>query len=220
MSTPDPYTDPNELFDVYDGAGQPTGRVKRRADVHRDGDWHRAFHCWVTCEETPTPELILQRRGLQKDTWPGRLDVTVGGHFSAGEMLDDVVREVEEEIGQAVRLGQLVSLGRRVAVSEREEGVRDRELQDVFLWRSPLPLAAYRPQPIEVVALEAVPVAALLDLFEGKAASAACRRLLPDGSMEQATLGVDDLIPCLDQYYHRMAAIADLALCGYPHLVV
>ena len=128
---PDPFTDPDELFDVYDAAGRPTGRVKRRQDVHRDGDWHRSFHCWVTCEADGPPALLLQRRGMRKDTWPGRLDVTVGGHYRAGEALQEVVREVEEEIGRSVRLGNLGHLGGRVWLSAPAPGVLDRELQDV-----------------------------------------------------------------------------------------
>src|SRR5919204_6713689 len=92
----DRLAEADELFDVYDGAGRPTGRVKRRGDVHRDGDWHRSFHCWVLCESEANPALLLQRRGPHKDTWPNRLDSSVGGHFRAGETLDEVLREVEE----------------------------------------------------------------------------------------------------------------------------
>src|SRR5688572_13467258 len=33
--------DPNEPFDVIHADGTPTGRVKTRAEIHRDGDWHR-----------------------------------------------------------------------------------------------------------------------------------------------------------------------------------
>ena len=36
-----------EEFDVLDAEGRPTGRVKARSAVHRDGDWHAAVHVWV-----------------------------------------------------------------------------------------------------------------------------------------------------------------------------
>lgn len=245
----DPYTDPNELFDLYSSDGRPTGRVKRRADVHRDGDWHRSFHCWVTClapSDAP-PLLILQRRGGHKDTWPGRLDASVGGHYRAGETLSDVVREVEEEIGQPVRLEELIPLGHRVSVSDSIGGpvgaVQDRELQDVFLWRSPFPLASFRPQPVEVAALEGVAVSDLLRLLSG-AVEAIPTLLLPaipagmssdppgagtEGGahtegppikITQATITREDFIPTFDRYFYRVAAVVDLAWRGYPHLTV
>jgi isopentenyldiphosphate isomerase len=220
----DPFSDPNELFDVCRSDGTPTGAVKRRADVHRDGDWHRSFHCWVTClppqgHPPPAPLLILQRRGLQKDTWPGRLDASVGGHYRAGETLRDVLREVEEEIGQGVRLEDLLPLGHRVAVSEPDGVTRDRELQDLFLWRSGLPLDAFRPQPVEVAALEAVAVPDLLRLFTGEAPVAPAVALTPDGRVSSREVRVEDFIPTFDRYFYRMAVLVDLAARDYPHLV-
>ena len=35
-----------EIIDIYTARGEPIGR-KSRTLVHRDGDWHRVFHCWV-----------------------------------------------------------------------------------------------------------------------------------------------------------------------------
>jgi hypothetical protein len=232
--SPDPYSDPNELFDVYLSDGTPAGRVKRRADVHRDGDWHRSFHCWVTClapvgaappdplpgAESPRTLLLLQRRGPYKDTWPGRLDVSVGGHYRAGEALADVVREADEEIGRAARLEDLIPLGHRVAVSEPADGTRDRELQDVFLWRTALPLDAFRPQPVEVAALEAVSVAELLRLFTGETPAVPATVLFPGGRLARQEITAGDFIPTFDRYFYRVAAVVDLALKGYPHLVV
>ena len=216
----DPYTNPDELFDVCDASGQPTGRTKRRADVHRDGDWHRSFHCWVTSEGGPEPAVLLQRRGLHKDTWPGRLDVTVGGHYSAGEDLPDVLREVEEEIGRPVHLEELVRLGRRPSVSEQQVGIRDRELQDVYLWRSTAPLDSYKPQPVEVDSLLEAPLTSLLQLLAGQRSRVATRRLTPDGGISAVEITAQDFIPTLDQYFFRVAVAIDHALRGYPYLVV
>ena len=95
-----PAQDPGEPFDVITADGKPTGRVKSRAEVHRDGDWHRAIHVWVAgVDDRGAPFLTFQRRSPHKDTWPARYDATVGGHYRAGETLAETVREVEEEIG-------------------------------------------------------------------------------------------------------------------------
>ena len=223
----DPFTDPDELFDVLDAAGQATGRAKRRADVHRDGDWHRALHCWVLDVCDPArPCLLYQRRGAHKDTWPSRLDVTVGGHYASGETLVDVLREAEEEIGQVVTLDKLIRLGMRQVVSDGGQGrqgrggVKDYEIQDIFLWRSALPLEAYRPQPVEVSALERVAVVDALALLSGQIGRVASRRLLPSGEQSDGWVTEDELIPSLDRYFYRVAVAADLATRGYPHLVI
>lgn len=215
----DPYSNPDELFDVLDVYGRATGRTKRRADVHRDGDWHRAFHCWVL-DESESRALLFQRRGAHKDTWPSKLDVTVGGHYAHGETLRDVVREAEEEIGRAVALDDLIHLGTRVAVGGMEDGVDDREIQDVFLWRSDAPLASYRPQPVEVTALERVALADALALFDGSVREVASRVLLPTGELRDGRVSRDDFVPTLDRYFYRVAVAADLAARGYDRLVV
>jgi isopentenyldiphosphate isomerase len=216
----DPGSSPDELFDVYDGAGRPTGRAKRRAEVHRDGDWHRSFHCWITCEAGAVPALLLQRRGAFKDTWPNRLDVTVGGHFAAGETIQDMVREVAEEIGCAASLADLIPLGRRAYVGEQEPGVRDHELQEVYLWRRRARLESYRPRPVEVGALVEAPLPDLLRLFAGEADRITVRSLSAERRISRGTITRDDFLPTLDQYFFRVATIVDMAIRGYPYLVV
>ena len=96
--------DASERLDVLDEHGIPTGTTKSRGEVHRDGDWHRAFQLWIVKEGN---YVLLQRRAKGKDLEPGKVDVTVGGHYRAGETLLDVVREVEQEIGLSVRPGEL-----------------------------------------------------------------------------------------------------------------
>jgi len=142
-------SDTPELFDLYDDAGRPLGQTKPRDAVHRDGDWHRSAHVWIF---TPDRRLLFQRRAPDKDTWPGRLDASVGGHYHAGEGTDGVLREAQEELGLALEPGELIPIGER-RVESREPGINDREVQDVYLLRRDLPLAAYRPDPGEIDAL-------------------------------------------------------------------
>jgi 8-oxo-dGTP pyrophosphatase MutT (NUDIX family) len=133
---------------------------KRRGDVHRDGDWHAALHVWVGGIGPGGPFVVFQRRSRTKDTWPGYLDVAVGGHVRAGEALGEAVREAEEEIGLAVALGDLTPLGRRFVASGS-----DREVQSVLAVRRDDPLSAYRPHPDEVDAVASLPLGDALALF-------------------------------------------------------
>lgn len=162
---PDFAQDPDELFDVITEDGAPTGIVKRRADVHRDGDWHRAIHVWVW-GIGGEPYLLYNLRGRHKDTWPGVLDVTVGGHLAAGETIEQAFREVEEEIGIVADPARLHPLEARKAYGKVE-----RELQDVFLYRDDRPLDTYRPNPAELEGLVRLPVTDAVAIFSGQAAS-------------------------------------------------
>jgi isopentenyldiphosphate isomerase len=214
--------DPRELFDLVRPDGTPLGRAKARAEVHRDGDWHRAVHVWVAgVGDDGAGFLLFQRRGLGKDTWPGRLDATVGGHYRAGEGLAEALREVEEEIGVAVAPAGLRRLGTRVAVHEEEAGVRDHELQDVFLLRDDRPLAAYRPHPVELAALVRFPLEPLLAFLAGDADHVAGDALAPGAAHpEPAVFTPSDFIPGVDCYFYRVAIAAAAALRGDRHLAV
>ena len=166
LAQPDFAQDPDELFDVITEDGVSTGVVKRRADVHRDGDWHRAIHVWVYGVERGVPFLLYNLRGRHKDTWPGVLDVTVGGHLAAGESIEQAFREIEEEIGITADPPQLHFLETRKAYGQVE-----RELQDVFLYRDDRPLGEYRPNPAELEGLVRVPVADAVAIFSGQSTS-------------------------------------------------
>jgi isopentenyldiphosphate isomerase len=128
----------DELLDVFDERGRHQG-VKRRGDVHRDGDWHLAFHLWVVGPEG----VLFQRRAADKSSWPGYLDASAAGHLLAGEAIQDGVREAEEELGTVYAFADLAPLGvHRVADPERS-GVVNRELQHVFAVRDDRPLEAW-----------------------------------------------------------------------------
>jgi isopentenyldiphosphate isomerase len=143
----------DEWIDILDGSGAKTGRVALKSEAHRKGLWHRCFHCWVIFEDgSGEAYLLAQRRALDKDTWPGWLDVSVAGHLGAGESALDGRREIEEEIGLSVPPERLVPLGTRRVEHEISQG-RDREFHDVFLLFDGTPPGSLRLQEEEVDAL-------------------------------------------------------------------
>ncbi|MCW2994797.1 MAG: hypothetical protein JWQ18_2292 [Conexibacter sp.] len=128
----------DEILDVVDEHGRHVG-TKRRGDVHRDGDWHLAFHLWVVARSG----VLLQRRARDKSSWPGYLDASAAGHLIAGESVRDGVREVDEELGAAYAFDELAPLGVFRVADPEHSGTVNRELQHVFAVVDERPLSAW-----------------------------------------------------------------------------
>lgn len=210
MSERPATTDPqDELFDVLDEHGNPTGQAKPRRLVHRDGDWHGALHIWIGgIDERGEPFVLFQRRSATKDTWPNALDVAVGGHIRAGETLAETVREAEEEIGLPLRLDDVVCIGRRFAVGSGP-GVQEREVQEIYALRSDMPLGAYRLHPEEVDALVAPTIDDVLQLAAGAVNEIAARERMRDAEADQfIRLRKSDFAG--DDWTYATAALASL----------
>lgn len=182
-----------ELLRVVDASGAPRG-LKRRGAVHRDGDWHRVFHCWVAGVGEDGPFVLLQRRSAGKDVNPGRWDVSCAGHLAAGEGDADGVRELAEELGVAARYGDLVRLG---AVTEDAvaPGIVDREVCATYLWRSNAALDTYRPAPDEVDGIAAVSLADAARLAAGASSVPAHELVAASREVRGVTVSAADLVP-------------------------
>lgn len=136
-----------EHFDVCDSSGNPTGQALPRGEVHRRGLWHRSAHLWLTDGR----RMLLQRRHPGKQTDPGRWDIAVAGHLSAGQTpLEAVVREAYEELGLTLEPSTLTALG-AWAKEYLEPDFADREWQHAFagVWEGDP--ASLILQPDEVV---------------------------------------------------------------------
>lgn len=91
---------PSVEFHVREDAPRPTGVRKRRADVHRDGDWHRSTHAWLI--DAATSRCAVQRRSGGKDTFPNRWDISAAGHVGVahgGDSREAAMSELAEELG-------------------------------------------------------------------------------------------------------------------------
>jgi isopentenyldiphosphate isomerase len=203
-------TDPGERLEVFDATGEPTGVAKARAAVHRDGDWHLAFFCWIV-RGAGVIEVLLQRRAPTKDVWPGRFDASAAGHVRFGETTAEAAREIEEELGLHVDVAELEPLGRRLQEHVHASGLVDREIHDVHLLRCDRPLEEYRPGP-EVSGIASVPLDALIGLVAGDRASLATTLVTFDatgGALHEAiVLEGRDLVPYDVAYWQRIREAA------------
>ena len=202
----------DEKIDVLDNGGEKTGEVAWKSEVHRLGLWHRCFHCWIVAPETSSggPYLFVQRRAAQKETWPGKLDVIVGGHLGAGEEALDGVREVDEELGLKVAVADLLPLGTRRVELQIPEGI-DREFQDVFLVLRPLSAIDLRLQEDEVAAVVRLRLDDVGVLHEGGEVSA---EEWADGEISSLTVCLADFVPGDSGYLQQVARIAGDVLSG------
>src|SRR3989339_1577568 len=82
--------------------------LETRTKVHQDGLLHREIHIWFL---TPKGEIVFQHRAKDKDTYPDKLDATVGGHVDPTMSYEDtVIKECKEETGIDIDLSKLVFL--------------------------------------------------------------------------------------------------------------
>lgn len=85
-----------ELVDEVDGEDRVL-RVVTRREMRRGRLRHRAVFVAVTDGEN---RLLVHRRAMTKDVWPGWCDIAVGGVVSSGESYESAaIREVAEEVG-------------------------------------------------------------------------------------------------------------------------
>ena len=208
-------TDPDELLEVFDKHGRPTGRAAARRLVHEKGLWHLAFFCWIV---TSAGNVVLQRRAAWKDVWPDRFDASAAGHVRFGENLAQAARELDEELGLTVDVAALEPVMRHRQEHVHDSGLVDREIHDVYLLRCDRRLEDYRPGP-EVSGLTSVPLRFLVELAQGTRDEIPATLVTFD-DLHRATraaivLRRDDLVP-YDPGYHSAIALAAAASTKAP----
>ncbi len=98
-----------ELLDITDEHNNPLGIAKPRSLVHKDGDWHRTVHVYITNNQG---EFLVHLRSPQKESFANRWDTKFGGHVTAGKSYDEtVLEELEQEIGLKIPLADLTPQG-------------------------------------------------------------------------------------------------------------
>lgn len=110
-----------EIFDIVDLNGEPTGKTIPRSEAHRNGIRHRTAHVWLWRRTDDGFEILLQKRSDDKDSFPGCYDISSAGHIPAGcDYLTSAVRELKEELGLDVTADKLVFVGSKSLLTKAE----------------------------------------------------------------------------------------------------
>ncbi len=201
----------DELLDILDELGRPTGEVAWKSEAHRRGLWHRCFHCWIAGEDANGPYLLVQRRDAAKDTWPGYLDVAAAGHLHSGEeVLRGGLRELEEELGLKVDPAKLLPLGTR-RIEQEIPGGCDREFHEVHLLIDSTPPGDLRLQKGEVDAVLSIKLGDA-EAFDDRASVPAVE--YAEGKVSATRVRLSDFVPNEDEYLRRVADAAHRLLAG------
>ena len=103
-----------ELLDIVDKNGIPTGDTVDREIAHRNGICHRTSHVWIIRMHNGKLQVLLQKRSMDKDSFPGCYDISSAGHIPAGdEFLESALRELKEELGVDAKSEDLIFCGQR-----------------------------------------------------------------------------------------------------------
>lgn len=207
----------SELLDIYDEHQVHIG-VKERAAVHRDGDWHKVFHCWVVYRGADGVDyVVMQKRGPDKDTFPNLLDITAAGHYQAGEDIGDGIREVQEELGISVSFDDLVPLGQHIGVTNYIKLI-DRQFCDVFLLVHLQDIREYHYQKEELDGLVVFSITDGLKLFNGEVGSILVKAT--GFGVDELNVSEEDFVPRTDDYIQRVFLLAIRYLSGERNLAL
>ncbi len=143
-----------EILDICDENGLPTGKTVSRDEAHKEGILHRTAHVWVVRKTASGHEVLLQKRSMEKESFPGMYDTSSAGHIPAGEEpVPSALRELQEELGIAAQPSELVYIG---TIHTKFELVfhgklfRENEITRVYVYDQPVDTGKLTLQASEV----------------------------------------------------------------------
>ena len=143
-----------EYLDICTETGMPTGRTVSRDEAHREGILHRTAHVWIVRRVEERYQVLLQKRSMEKESFPGYFDTSSAGHIPAGtEPLPSALRELKEELGIDAAPEDLAYAGQfRIRYGKEFHGrlFRDNEVTWVYVYAKPVDADSLTLQESEV----------------------------------------------------------------------
>ena len=131
-----------EYIDIVDEQGNPTGEKVERSIAHSQGIRHRTAHIWIVRKVNGRYQVLMQKRAMNKDSFPGRYDTSSAGHIQAGdEPEESAIRELHEELGIKASVDDLQFVDTFVIQYEKEfygKMFKDSEIAFVYVYTKPV----------------------------------------------------------------------------------
>ena len=197
---------------------EKSGIVKSRIQAWEDEDWIGTFNLWII-KTKPIPSLVYQMRSPNSGWSPGLLDVTAGGHYQAGELMRDGLREVREELGLEYKFEDLKPLGRKITVSPDLKGRMRNNVIDIFMIQDERPIDTYRLQKDEVFGICECPVEKLVHTHTDDGFSFTTTLVKNDGTKDKITVTRDSFPYNWDNYHYKIALLAERFIRGEKPLI-
>lgn len=121
-----------EMLEIVNQNDEVIG-LETRKKVHEEGLLHREIHIWFI---TPKAEIVFQHRAKDKDTYPDKLDATVGGHVDPGMSYNDTaIKECLEETGVHIDPDKLVFLKKiHKCTEDRDTGLINNTIRSQYAY--------------------------------------------------------------------------------------
>lgn len=154
-----------EYMDIVNENDEVTGRDTRK-NIHDTYKIHRGVHVLIRNSEG---EILIQKRSLSKDYYPGYYDISVGAQVASGESYEECAeRELAEELGCSAPI--LIPVAYYDAFSSRQ-----REKRKLFLYTYDGP---FRIDPSEVEEIEFVSSEDIARVLRERSFTEGCKKSL------------------------------------------
>lgn len=121
-----------EILDIINENDEVIGNGTRQ-DIHTKGLMHRVVDIWFY---NKNGEVLLQKRSLKKDTAPGCLGFSVGGHVESGSSVHEALfREAREETGLILQKDDCAFIDKiHVVIENKEKNITENQMKNVFAY--------------------------------------------------------------------------------------
>ncbi len=197
---------------------EKSGIVKTIEQAWNDQDWIGTFNLWII-QNSPVPAIVYQQRSPKSNWAPSKLDVTAGGHYSAGEEIMDGLREVREELGKDYNSSDLVHLGRKLHVSPDTKERMRQNVVEIFMVVDNSPLENYKLQEAEVYAICICPLDELIKAHTKNDYFFIAKGFDNTGQKLEIKVDKESFPYNWDNYHLKIALLAEKLVKGEENLI-
>ncbi|SDX97565.1 NUDIX domain-containing protein [Saccharopolyspora shandongensis] len=207
------------LIDIFNDRYEHIG-IEDKKKAHHAGHWHRTFSALALHPEHQRVYLQKKAPGRYSFDRPDYADITVGGHYHAGETIPEGIREVHEELGLPITHADLHPIGLRQTAVTLAPDYIEREFQHWHLLPLDVDLEAIPFADAEVTGLVELDLSDAIRLADGGTSTVPARyatRTDHGVTYTESTLTRSELVPnylALDQLYLRLFLAAQRYCAG------